>query len=135
MELGHNSIDGCKVHYGPPTLVPFKLLIVMSLYMNLDDRRRGVQYPLQRTGQLPFQLSIKRGVSATDQQEGHEARRSDIEQALGRVLAGSSFRSSPQCQALLRYIVEHSLSHENELLRERVIGIKGIRTPVRLRFR
>jgi hypothetical protein len=68
-------------------------------------------------------------VSVTDQQEGHEARRSDIEQALGRVLAGSSFRSSPQCQALLRYIVEHSLSHENELLRERVIGIKVFGRP------
>jgi hypothetical protein len=80
-------------------------------------------------GQLPFQLSIKCGVSATDQQEGHGVRRSDVEQSLGRVLTGSSFRSSPQCQALLRYIVEHSLSHENELLRERVIGIKVFGRP------
>lgn len=57
-------------------------------------------------------------------QTGHELRRAEIEQALERVLAGHSFRSSVQCQALLRYIVEHSLSQENEMLRERIIGIK-----------
>jgi hypothetical protein len=45
-------------------------------------------------------------------------------QALAKVLAGHSFRSSNQCQALLRYIVEHSLAQENEMLRERVIGIQ-----------
>ena len=54
----------------------------------------------------------------------HETRKDEIEEALGRVLAGHSFRSSAQCQALLRYIVEHSLSLENEMLRERIIGIK-----------
>lgn len=74
-------------------------------------------------------MCIKRGVSATIQQEGHEARRSDIEQALGRVLTGNSFRSSAQCQALLRYVVEHSLSHESEMLRERVIGINVFGRP------
>jgi hypothetical protein len=68
-------------------------------------------------------------VSATVQQEGREARRGDIEQALGKVLAGHSFRSSAQCQALLRYIVEHSLSRENEMLRERVIGINVFGRP------
>jgi hypothetical protein len=68
-------------------------------------------------------------VPTTVQQEGHEARRSDVEQALARVLTGSSFRSSAQCQALLRYIVEHSLSHESELLRERVIGINVFGRP------
>ena len=71
----------------------------------------------------------KARVSTTIHQEGHEARRSDVEQALGRVLTGSSFRSSAQCQALLRYIVEHTLSHENELLRERVIGINVFGRP------
>jgi hypothetical protein len=71
----------------------------------------------------------KRCVPTTVQQGGQEARRNDVEQALGRVLAGSSFRSSAQCQALLRYIVEHSLSHENELLRERVIGINVFGRP------
>jgi hypothetical protein len=45
-----------------------------------------------------------------------------IDQALEDVLAGSVFRSSRQCQALLRYIVEHSKAHREEMLRERVIG-------------
>lgn len=66
----------------------------------------------------------KTRVPTTGQLEGREARRDDIEQALSRVLTGTSFRSSAQCQALLRYIVEHSLTQENEMLRERVIGIK-----------
>src|SRR5579862_3029899 len=45
-----------------------------------------------------------------------------IDAALEDVLAGSVFRSSRQCQALLRYIVEHSKAHREEMLRERVIG-------------
>jgi hypothetical protein len=45
-----------------------------------------------------------------------------IDKALEDVLAGSVFRSSRQCQALLRYIVEHSRAHRDEMLRERVIG-------------
>jgi hypothetical protein len=45
-----------------------------------------------------------------------------IDKALEELLAGSVFRSSRQCQALLRYIVEHSRAHREEMLRERVIG-------------
>jgi hypothetical protein len=45
-----------------------------------------------------------------------------IDKALEDLLAGSVFRSSRQCQALLSYIVEHSRAHREELLRERVIG-------------
>lgn len=45
-----------------------------------------------------------------------------IDEALEDVLAGSVFRSSRQCQALLRYIVEHSKARREEMLRERVIG-------------
>ncbi|HEV2646830.1 MAG TPA: hypothetical protein VGU46_10745 [Acidobacteriaceae bacterium] len=45
-----------------------------------------------------------------------------IEQALESVLRGPSFRSSKQCQALLQYIVKHSVSGEPNMLRERVIG-------------
>src|ERR1700757_3309815 len=66
----------------------------------------------------------KARVPTTGQHEGREAGRGEIEQALSRVLTGTSFRSSAQCQALLRYIVEHSLMQENEMLRERVIGIR-----------
>jgi hypothetical protein len=46
-----------------------------------------------------------------------------IRKALERVLEGSSFRSSPQCRALLQYIVEQSLAGRDEMLRERLIGI------------
>lgn len=46
-----------------------------------------------------------------------------VKQALEDVLAGSSFRSSRQCQLLLRYIVENSLARRYEMLRERVIGM------------
>jgi len=42
--------------------------------------------------------------------------------ALDEVLQSAPFRSSRQCQALLRYVVEHSLNGEADLLRERVIG-------------
>jgi hypothetical protein len=51
-----------------------------------------------------------------------EPDKGQIDRALEDVLAGSVFRSSRQCQALLRYIVEHSKAHREELLRERVIG-------------
>lgn len=45
-----------------------------------------------------------------------------VHTALDAVLHSPSFRSSKQCQALLRYIVEHTLAEEDHLLRERVIG-------------
>lgn len=45
-----------------------------------------------------------------------------VHAALECVLQSPSFRSSKQCQALLRYIVEHTLASEEHLLRERVIG-------------
>ncbi|MDR3410752.1 MAG: hypothetical protein P4L87_07385, partial [Formivibrio sp.] len=45
-----------------------------------------------------------------------------IEHALSEVLDSHIFRSSKQCQFLLRYIVDHSIAHQDDLLRERVIG-------------
>lgn len=45
-----------------------------------------------------------------------------IRQELVDVLQSVSFRSSPQCQALLRYIVEQTLAGQEDMLRERVIG-------------
>ncbi len=51
-----------------------------------------------------------------------ESEQALIDKALEDVLAGSVFRSSRQCQALLSYIVEHSRAHREEMLRERVIG-------------
>lgn len=40
------------------------------------------------------------------------------------MLTSSPFRSSRQCQELLKYIVDRSLSGHSELLKERVIGIE-----------
>jgi hypothetical protein len=91
--------------------------------------QRGTVPPSQSTGQLRRVTCIKRGVSATAQHEKREARKDEVEVALQKVLAGHSFRSSAQCQALLRYIVERSLSQENEMLRERVIGINVFGRP------
>ena len=45
-----------------------------------------------------------------------------IEQTLDSILQNPSFRSSKQCQALLRYIVKHSVAQQENMLRERVIG-------------
>lgn len=51
-----------------------------------------------------------------------EPEQDQIDKALEDVLAGPVFRSSRQCQTLLRYIVEHSKAHREEMLRERMIG-------------
>lgn len=40
------------------------------------------------------------------------------------MLASPAFRNSKQCQKLLSYVVEHSLSHEEERLKERTIGVE-----------
>ena len=45
-----------------------------------------------------------------------------IEDSVQAILESSVFRSSKQCQTLLRYIVDHSLAGQDALLRERVIG-------------
>lgn len=45
-----------------------------------------------------------------------------VEDALDRILVSPPFRSSRQCQDLLKYVVRHSLADQNNLLRERVIG-------------
>ena len=45
-----------------------------------------------------------------------------VESALRDISESPIFRSSKQCQLLLRYIVENSLAHHDDLLRERVIG-------------
>ena len=47
-----------------------------------------------------------------------------VDEALQEILNSASFRSSKQCQALLRYIVANTLAHHEELLRERVIGVQ-----------
>src|SRR3981189_1570690 len=43
---------------------------------------------------------------------------------LNRVLASHEFRTSKRSQEFLRYVVEHTLSGQAEILKERTIGIE-----------
>src|ERR1039457_5303658 len=45
-----------------------------------------------------------------------------VREALAEVLLGAPFRTTRQCQSFLKYIVEHTLAGDNDLLRDRVIG-------------
>ena len=47
-----------------------------------------------------------------------------VKKSLEEMAGSLPFRTSRQCQDLLRYIVLHSLSGEDESLRERVIGVE-----------
>ena len=47
-----------------------------------------------------------------------------VKETLRLILESHPFRTSKQCQDLLRYIVEHSLSGEDAALRERIIGFQ-----------
>ncbi len=51
-------------------------------------------------------------------------RYAEVQQALSEILESAPFRASKQSQALLRYIVSHTLAGRCELLRERVIGVE-----------
>jgi hypothetical protein len=47
-----------------------------------------------------------------------------VREALARVLASTEFRTSKRSQEFLRYVVEHTLSGQSDLLKERTIGIE-----------
>jgi hypothetical protein len=53
-----------------------------------------------------------------------EVAKQRVKKALEEMANSLPFRTSRQCQDLLRYIVLHSLSGEDESLRERVIGVE-----------
>jgi hypothetical protein len=55
--------------------------------------------------------------------------RADVLIALDQILVSRPFRASNQCKGLLRYIVEHTLAGEDNLLRERVIGAELFGRP------
>lgn len=63
-----------------------------------------------------------RGSPLSERQELSSADVGRIQHALTDLLGSRPFRSTQQCSSLLRYIVEHTLSGEESLLRERVIG-------------
>jgi hypothetical protein len=52
-----------------------------------------------------------------------------VREELGRVLASSEFRTSKRSQAFLRYVVEHTLSGQADLLKERTIGVEVFGRP------
>jgi len=66
-------------------------------------------------------------LSLQNQQENTEI--DAIQAALQNLLESPGFRSSKQCQLLLRYIVDHTLAGEEDLLREQVIGAKIFGRP------
>lgn len=47
-----------------------------------------------------------------------------VREALGEIIESQPFRTSKQCQDLLRHIVDRSLSGDDASLRERVIGVE-----------
>jgi hypothetical protein len=64
--------------------------------------------------------SVEFSLVASNQVTGSEALL--VQEALQSMLQSAPFRTSKQCQDLLRYVVQHSLTGQSNLLRERVIG-------------
>lgn len=54
----------------------------------------------------------------------HEPTVAEVRATLDMILSSQPFRTSKQCQNLLRYIVEHSLHGDDASLRERILGIQ-----------
>ena len=52
-----------------------------------------------------------------------------ILRALDHILSSQPFRTSKQCQDLLRYIVQHSLRGDDSELRERIVGVAVFGRP------
>src|SRR5215470_17529706 len=52
-----------------------------------------------------------------------------IREELDRVLSSHEFRSSKRSQEFLRYVIEHTLSGQGDLLKERTIGIDVFGRP------
>ena len=69
-------------------------------------------------------MEIQAHPASTSSEEQHAGSLDSLEvqHGLDEALASGFFRSTQQCQNLLRYIVKHSLAGEDHLLRERVIG-------------
>ena len=68
-------------------------------------------------------------IEASRQHPNGSVGMADVRLALEQILASRSFRASNQCSGLLRYIVDHTLAGEDNLLRERVIGAELFGRP------
>lgn len=71
---------------------------------------------------MPIDLKIPESVAQSSTEARPDA--SEVNGALERILSSQPFRTSKQCQALLRYIVNHSLGGDDTGLRERVVGVE-----------
>ena len=56
-------------------------------------------------------------------------RAEQIREEVDRVLASHEFRSSKRSQEFLRYVIDHTLRGESEMLKERTIGIEVFGRP------
>ena len=104
-----------KVHYS----VPGRNSEVSASFCWIDQGcQRGVTY-------LTVAIDLMPGKDAHGEDVApvfSATQREWVRQALRDLLASAPMRSTLQCQTLLQYIVEHTLSGEGALLRERVIG-------------
>jgi hypothetical protein len=66
--------------------------------------------------------TILKGGAAEALLQGDQPAAPLVKETLRLILESHPFRTSKQCQDLLRYIVEHSLSGDSAALRERIIG-------------
>lgn len=82
-----------------------------------SDRLRGA-WMLQ--GQAPGKAHTNESSGPQPVGFSHEA----IREELSRVLACHEFRSSKRSQDFLRYVVEHTLAGQADMLKERTIGIE-----------
>ncbi len=69
-------------------------------------------------------LKIRSKPQDTDATRHSAGQEVEIGATLDRVLASSAFRKSEQCRKFLSYVVEHSHKGEDELLKERIIGVE-----------
>lgn len=69
-------------------------------------------------------ISRESGMPLEQNRENSEPTPSQIIEALRLILRSARFSGSKQCQTLLQYLVEHSLSGQDDELKERIIGIE-----------
>src|SRR5579871_2587409 len=69
------------------------------------------------------------GVFPAQGGEANELTGPRIREELDRILASPEFRTSKRSQEFLRYVVEHTLQGESDLLKERTIGVDVFGRP------
>jgi hypothetical protein len=99
---------------------------MLSANLGVDNKIKD-QYSTLRSTRRPWEAKIVKPSTSTDTPpvaDDLALRSAEVHQALDEILESTPFRASKQSQALLRYIVSHTLAGRGELLRERVIGVE-----------